>query len=91
MNTQAWPGGLCCEGRPVELRVACHGNYGEARSIALMPGLQAALSYSVQALPKRSHWRSCERAGFSSVHNILKAANGKGRRHEVAKDRLVTF
>jgi len=72
MNTQAWPGGRCCEGRPVELRVACQGNYREARSIALMPGFEATLSYSVQVLPKHSHLRCCERTKCNSVHNILK-------------------
>jgi hypothetical protein len=69
MNTQAWPGGRCCERRPVELRVACQGNYREARSIALMAGFEASLSYSVQVLPKHSHLRSCERTRCKSVHN----------------------
>jgi hypothetical protein len=61
MNTQAWPGFRCCKGRPAVLRVACQGNYREARSIALMPGFEATLSYSVQVLPKHSHLHSCER------------------------------
>lgn len=62
MNTQAWPGFRCCEGRPAVLRVACEGNYREARSIALMPGFEEALSYGVQVLPKHSHLHSCDRA-----------------------------
>ena len=44
----------------MEPRVACQGNYREARSIALMAGFEASLSYGVQVLRKRSHLRACE-------------------------------
>ena len=79
MNTQAWPGGRCCERLPVEPRVACQGNYREARSIALMAGFEASLSYGVQVLRKRSHLRACERVKCKSVHNILQAGSVRTR------------
>ena len=79
MNTQAWPGGRCCERLPVEPWVACQGNYREARSIALMAGFEASLSYGVQVLRKRSHLRACERMKCKSVHNILPAGSVRTR------------